>query len=348
MTPGGTAWEGKAADAAQDRSFADLVKVRSVAEHLRDAATAARRGADDLYYARRSALDAVERARDAGFVVGEDLSVASRQTDGTAAVQAQRAALAERYSTNIGMCASELGATDKRVAAMITTATASVAEVRFADAPTENGPPRDSNGVQLFDAHTFKEGPPIPVPGTPDDPVGSGVGPSAADIRGVLDSLPKGNGPGIWEVRTPQDLENLWKWLRQSGVELPNGYGDPAKGTAVMLPDGTRVGLRLAAGSTGQPVVDVKIPGERERFKVHINPRGGVPLIPLAPPPAVVEPTPRLPVPVEPPPVRGGSPFGGFGGAIPEGLLPRVVELPQAGGPDLPVIGDGQPDHPDA
>lgn len=39
MSPGDTVWEGRAADAAQHRTFADLLKVRGAADGLRDAAT---------------------------------------------------------------------------------------------------------------------------------------------------------------------------------------------------------------------------------------------------------------------------------------------------------------------
>jgi hypothetical protein len=69
---------------------------------------------------------------------------------------------------------------------------------------------------------------------------------------------------------------------------------------------------------------------------------------PGAVPPTVVEP------PAEPkaPPARGG-PLGGLplgGGVLPDGSLPYFVEPPgpDATGPDLPVIGDGKPDVPEA
>jgi hypothetical protein len=42
----------------------------------------------------------------------------------------------------------------------------------------------------------------------------------------------------------------------------------------------------------------------------------------------------------------GGLPV--FGGAVPDGSLPYLVDPPglDAGGDDLPVIGDGEPDGP--
>lgn len=66
LRPGGTVWEGQAAEAAQGRSFADLVKVRGLSDTLTEAAGIARRGADTLDYLKRDALDAVEQARGAG------------------------------------------------------------------------------------------------------------------------------------------------------------------------------------------------------------------------------------------------------------------------------------------
>src|ERR1700730_11996205 len=67
MSPGGTAWEGAAAEAAQERTFADLVKVRGLADVLHESAAIARRGAETLDSAKRSVLDAVQDASAAGY-----------------------------------------------------------------------------------------------------------------------------------------------------------------------------------------------------------------------------------------------------------------------------------------
>lgn len=75
LAPGGAAWEGSSADAAQQRTFSDLVKVRGMSDALSDAATIARRGADQLDYLKRKAVEAINEAHEAGFTVGEDLSV---------------------------------------------------------------------------------------------------------------------------------------------------------------------------------------------------------------------------------------------------------------------------------
>ena len=108
-----------------------------------------------------------------------------------------------------------------------------------------------------------------------------------------------------------------------------------------------RTGLRLGSDSWPNPpsnaAIDIKIPGERDYLKVHINPRGGVPEIPSIVRPPIVEAPPTLPKPIETPQIRGG---GLVGGIMPDGTLPHLVHPPEAGDPDLPVIGDGIPDHP--
>lgn len=345
--PGGTPWEGAAADAAVLRTGTDRVVVVGAADSLHSAAKAARYGADEIAGARQLVLQTINAAREAGFTVGEDLSVATRQA-GPPALQAARQAQAQAFTAAIRTSAQDLVAVDTEVAGKVSAAIAGVNSAQFGDISVAPLPPKKKPTIQAVDNRTFKDAPPIPDPGTPDDPVGRGAGPSAADIRGVLDKLPEGNKPWIREVRTPQDLENLWKWMQQNGIDRPGGYGDPSKGMLKVLPDGTTIGQRLAADSTGRPALDINIPDDKGYTKVHINPRGGVPEIPAAPRPAV-EPPARLPTPVEPPPVRGGGLPGGFGGgALPGNAMPHIVELPHPGDGDLPVIGDGKPDVPKA
>lgn len=132
LSPGGTTWEGEAADAAQDRSFADLVKVRGLADTLNIAAAVARRGADQLDYLKRQAIDAINDAQEAGFAVGEDLSV----TD-TSAFGEFRTGLAQQHATTIAARAAALGAADNEIATRITAATAELAEHGFTE-PGDN------------------------------------------------------------------------------------------------------------------------------------------------------------------------------------------------------------------
>ena len=80
--PGGTLWEGAAADAAIERVGRDRHEVLGAVETLHGAASVARNGAEEIHTARQLALDAVNEAEAAGFTVGEDLSVTSRQSGG--------------------------------------------------------------------------------------------------------------------------------------------------------------------------------------------------------------------------------------------------------------------------
>ena len=129
VSPGGTVWEGVAAEAAQQRAFADLVKVRGLADVLHESAAVARRGAETLDSAKRSVLDAVEEASSAGYVVGEDLSV----TPPRASVAAQ--AQAQVYAADIQQRAAQLVAHDAEIAAKITTASAPLSGVAFPESP---------------------------------------------------------------------------------------------------------------------------------------------------------------------------------------------------------------------
>jgi hypothetical protein len=142
VSPGGTVWEGVAAEAAQERAFADLVKVRGLADVLHESAAIARRGAETLNSAKQSVLDAVKDASAAGYMVGEDLSVAPSQGGVVAQAHAQV------------------------YAAKITAATAPLNAVTFPEPPSA---PRDNKPkIQAVDQHTFKDAPnpePDPPPG---------------------------------------------------------------------------------------------------------------------------------------------------------------------------------------
>jgi hypothetical protein len=320
VSPGGTLWEGAAAEAAQERAFADLVKVRGLADVLHQSAAIARRGAETLYSVKRSVLDAVEEIGSAGYLVGQDLSVTPTRAGVAAETQAQL------YATDIQGRVAQLVACDKEIAGKVTAATASLNEVSFLEAPDPAPPPRSKNDhIQAVD-HTWAQNPP---PGPNDGPTGD-------DIRRVVDKLPEGERPSIREVRSPEDLQNLWNWARQHGEEIPNGYGDPSKGTRYRLPDGTLIGQRWAAESNGKPVLDIDVPGHGGYTKVHINPRGGAPELPTPAAPRPIEPPAPSPAPrpVEPPasrpaPPRPGS--GGFGGG----------GIGGGGGAGIPGLGIG-------
>jgi hypothetical protein len=167
ISPGGTVWEGVAAEAAQERAFADLVKVRGLADVLHESAAIARRGAETLYSAKQNVLDVVKDATAGGYVVGEDLSVMPSR--GGAVAQAQ----AQVYATQIRERAVQLAAHDQEIAAKIRAATAPLHSVSFPEPPS--APRDDKPRIQAVDQHTFKDAPnpePAPPPGGwSDDPL---------------------------------------------------------------------------------------------------------------------------------------------------------------------------------
>ena len=73
--PGGTTWDGAGADAAAERSWADLVTVRGAADALHSASAHATTGSGDVAWAKRQALNAIVEAEEDGFTVGQDFSV---------------------------------------------------------------------------------------------------------------------------------------------------------------------------------------------------------------------------------------------------------------------------------
>jgi hypothetical protein len=157
LAPGGTEWEGAGADAAQDGTFADLVKVRGMADHLYAAAAAAHNGADDIRWAKHQALSRIANAEAAGFLVGEDLSVTDRSvTPLMGQARALRQAQAEAFAADIRSTASNLAAVDNAVARKVVAALSPLRQSGFAE-------PADDGSIQAVD---FREAPP-PSPAYP-------------------------------------------------------------------------------------------------------------------------------------------------------------------------------------
>jgi hypothetical protein len=156
-SPGGTRWQGAAADAAFLRTGTDRVVVVGAADSLHAAAKAARFGADEIAGARQLALQAIDEARAAGFTVREDMSVTSRQAVPPPlqpAVQAQ----AHAFAADIRASAQNLVAVDSEVAGKVSAAFSWVNSAQFGDTtviPSDRNPT-----VQAVDNHTFKEDPP--------------------------------------------------------------------------------------------------------------------------------------------------------------------------------------------
>ena len=321
-------WDGEAADALRTNTHADMITTSAVVDQLQEAASAARGGASDLDAARSQMRYAVENARSAGFEVGEDLSVTDRTSGGSAAQRAARQAAAEAHAGNIGERAAQLVSVDAQVASKITAAVAGVGNT-FRTTPPTNGQ------VHAVDNRMFKQGPDKPPAPPP-------KGPSAGDMHKVIQKLPEGSDYDIREVRTPEDLQNLKKWMTEHGTDMPSRYREPGKGDWTRLPDGSEVGERYSANSTSQSALDVdlKAPdGTTDHWKIHINPKtGAVPDIPG------VEAAPAESAPAEPAPAES-APVEGFEGSGPAGIpvAPHFVHPPGTIDHGIPIIGEDDP-----
>jgi hypothetical protein len=320
-------WRGEAAEALRTDTHADMMTTCAVVDQLQEAASVARSGASELEAARSQMRYAVEDARAAGFEVGEDLSVTDRMAGGSAAQMVARQAAAQTFAGDIGGRAAELVSLDAQVAGRITAAVAGIGST-FPQTPPSNGQ------VRAVDSRTFKQAPPTPPP--------SPNGPSAADMRKVIEKLPEGSDYNIREVRTPQDLENLKRWMAEHGTDMESRYPEPDMGRWKRLPDGSAVGERGSAKSTGRNALDIDLKGSdggNEHWKIHINPKtGGVPDIPTAEP-APVESAPAKPAPAESAPVEGFE--GGGPAGIPVG--PHFVHPPGTIDHGIPIIGEDDP-----
>jgi hypothetical protein len=321
-------WRGEAAEALRTDTHADMMTTSAVVDQLQEAASVARSGASELEAARSQMRYAVEDARSAGFEVGEDLSVTDRMTGGSAAQKVARQAAAQTFAGDIGGRAAQLVSLDAQVAGRITAAVAGVRDT-FPQTPPSNGQ------VRAVDSRRFKQGPDKPPPPPPKSP-------SAADMRKVIEKLPKGSREAYREVKSPEDLERLQQWMNEHGTDIDSRYPVPEMGKWKRLPDGSEIGERNSADSTGRKALDIDLKGAdgtTEHWKVHINPKtGGVPDIPAVEP-APAEPATAEPGTAEPAPVEG------FEGGGPVGIpaAPHFVHPPGSIDHGIPIIGEDDP-----
>ncbi|MUL68315.1 hypothetical protein BOO86_27860 [Mycobacterium sp. CBMA 234] len=141
LRPGGTPWEGTAADAAAERSWGDLVKVRGAADPLYAAAGHATTGAGDVAWAKRQVLDAIAEAEEAGFTVGQDFSVTDKSSGGAMRSTPGRQQKAQAFVDEISNRVRALVAIDKQVATQITAALAPLGGIGFNEPVSTTEPP---------------------------------------------------------------------------------------------------------------------------------------------------------------------------------------------------------------
>lgn len=139
--PGGTAWEGPAADAASMRSDRDRVQVLGLVDRLHEASSIARTGAADLSEARSRALASVDSAQRAGFSVSEDLSVRDTLSVPSKPMRLMRDLQAQVVAADIRAQSTILAATDQSITSKLSTITAGFTGFTFPEAPPREPPP---------------------------------------------------------------------------------------------------------------------------------------------------------------------------------------------------------------
>ncbi|WP_231986671.1 hypothetical protein [Mycobacterium sp. 852002-40037_SCH5390672] len=215
------AWKGAGGDALRQRTTSDLSTVSSRADQLRQAAGIARNGASDISAAQRSVLNAVSDAENAGFDVGEDLSVSYTDHGGTPAQQAALQAQAETMASEIWSRAKQLDGTEVKVAGQLTAATTGLGNATFA----HNG---KGSGIRLVDNT------------------------QGGDSNGGIPQLPRHDPPaGRWDGPPPPGWHpgtGYWTLDPDHPADSPNGLPDPSlyqSGPPCVRPD------LLTGGSTG-------------------------------------------------------------------------------------------------
>jgi len=215
LAPGGTTWEGDAAEAAQERSWADLVKVRGLANCLHDASAVARNGAEDITWAKRQTLDGIAEAEENRFAVAEDLSVIPPSASSPLArVPISEAVAAQEYTSEIATRAQTLASIDQQVASSITSALAPLKGASFGDSSGDRAPVMQAMGnkyktdVQDGDhdpwtgADNNKPQPKTPLPPTFDPNTGAaenGGGPLGKILQHEIEPYEEGAAGAVVE-----------------------------------------------------------------------------------------------------------------------------------------------------
>jgi hypothetical protein len=126
-------WEGSAGDAMRARTVADYAVAARRADQLRNAAGIARQKAGELERLHNRILYAVGDAEEAGFAVGEDLSVNDIRATMDPAELIARQLQAQAFAADIRQRAITLTGVDNDVAASLTAIAGSVGDAVFTE-----------------------------------------------------------------------------------------------------------------------------------------------------------------------------------------------------------------------
>jgi hypothetical protein len=179
-------WHGAGGDGLRQRTGADLSVVSGKADELRQAAGIARNGASDISAAQRRVLYGVEDAQNAGFTVGEDLSVFDTRST-SPAERVTRQAQAEAFAADIRLRAEQLDAAEAKVAGQLTASAGGLGSGGFSQKPAGQAPA--NNGSQ---SQSGPNGSPPKAPTTS----GNG-GQFQTAPAGVQPQSPTGSGNGV-------------------------------------------------------------------------------------------------------------------------------------------------------
>jgi hypothetical protein len=281
--PGGTPWDGEAADAAVLRVGTDRLQVLGAVDSLHTAASVARNGASELQAAKQLALEAVAQAQASGFTVGEDLSVTSPPISALPAVQVARQAQAQALAANIRSRAAALAGLDQQVAGQITTATAGLSGIQFGQSPILPGqPPKNGRGpVQSVD---YRNKPPQGPPPPPPPPGGDGL----PQPGGGYGSYHYGFQFGTSQAWTKQDIvkeiaQNYNKYFTFTGdqpsivegetinLRGPLGEPEPVKVTSVTDSGFSFVSLPGHTEGGGRTIVFSVVPAQSNPIPNVLN-----------------------------------------------------------------------------
>jgi hypothetical protein len=160
----GMDWQGQARDALIDRTTTDRTTVAQRSDQLREAAVTARTGASEISAIQRAVLYQVDDAHQAGFVVGEDLSVTDTRTSPNAAVLTARQAEAQALSADIRSRSAQLLAADADVGSKLTATAGEVGNLIFNEEPIPRPKREDQRrrleGITRSAARTHRSRPP--------------------------------------------------------------------------------------------------------------------------------------------------------------------------------------------
>ena len=130
-------WEGSAGNAVRARTVADYAVAAHRADQLRTAAGIARQQAGELERLRNRILYAVADAEDAGFDVGEDLSVNDIRAMSNPAELIARQSQAQAFAADIRQRAISLVGVDSDVAGSLTATAGSVGDALVTGLPID-------------------------------------------------------------------------------------------------------------------------------------------------------------------------------------------------------------------